>query len=116
MFTIKYVYPSGQEHISGPYRMVTSEWVDQSGNHVDPRNPRSQQSDAIYRVVYAYEQEPEGGFSNLPSGFGAAFTCGPNIPAAASAGDPLGQRSDPHSYAKVFVMNEHGATVAKYDL
>lgn len=113
MFTIKYVYPTGQEHISGPYAMVTSEWVTAEGNHADPSKPIPE----LYRVVYAYEQLPQDRRDDgLPSGYGATFTCGPNIPPPATPGDPLGQRTPPHSYARVFVMNEQGATVAKYDL
>lgn len=106
MFTIKYVYPSGQEHISGPYEMVTAELVDESGNHVSNNTP-VQVGQRLYQVVHAYKHEPVGQHDQLPVGYGASFTCGPNIPS-----DP----DSPVRFAKVFVMNEHGATVAKYEL
>ena len=88
MFTIKYIYPTGQEFISGPYEVVTSDWVDDSGNSVCSGIP-SVAPTLHHRVVYGFRTRPEGILSECPSGFGADFTCGPNIPHTDAPG-PVG--------------------------
>jgi hypothetical protein len=110
MFTIKYIYPTGQEMISGPYETVNAEWVDRDGNHVDPASPPIEQP--IYQVVYAYEGrlKPDDARTARPDiSVGANMTFGPNIP-------PPSETPAARPRGRVYVMNETGATVAKYEL
>jgi hypothetical protein len=98
MFTIKYIYPTGQEMLSGPYDQISVEWQDKDGNSVDPYAPAEQPTDC-YRVVCAHLDGARG------------LMLGPNVPVP----DP-GNPAAVHHHSKVYVMNETGATVAKYEL
>jgi len=106
MFTLKYIYPTGQEMISGPYAYVNAEWQDAAGNHIedidewDRRNADPAGTTGggpRYLVVHAINEA------------GNSMHIGPIIPGVTDV-------PTPRKNGFVFVMNESGATVAKYVL
>ena len=92
-FTIKYIYPNGIENITTGWESVSAEFVDVQGNNVDQTGPVPV---STYRVVHVHGKNDEH------------MQFGPVIPHP----DDLA----PRSYGYVYVMNDNGATVAKYTL
>jgi len=93
MFTIKYVMTDGNEMIDGPFVSVMGGRVDREG-HPAPRNfiPHA------WMVTARYASN-SGSFADTAT-YGPIFRDGP----------------DPEPIAFLYVMNESGATVAKYEL
>lgn len=88
MFTVKYVMTDGSEMLNGPFEMVTAAFVDRDDNVI----PRTQRGGAV-RVTAHY---PECN----------TVTYGPIFRDSAP----------PEPVAFVYVMNDRGTTVAKYEL
>lgn len=102
MFTIKYIYPTKWEYISGPYDYVSTEWVGADGKTYDPTPPNVAPDQPCppatprYLVVYAFKDGQ------------SVLTLGPNIPHPDDVNRP------PLPPARAYVMNESGATIARY--
>lgn len=91
MFTIKYIYPTGQEMICGPYKSIHAEFVDADGNSYPVNTLKDDEPQARWQIVYAYEED------------GKSMTFHPNYENNGKIG-------------RVYVMNSNGATIAKYEL
>lgn len=89
MFTIKYVMTDATEMLDGPFESVGAVFVNTEGRQVDPDT-----TEPYARQVNAHR--PEGGTVQ----YGPIFRSGPT----------------PGRVAFVYVMNDRGTTVAKYEL
>lgn len=72
-------------------------------------------SPPTYQVVYAYEKLGLSDDEPHPRS-GASMTYGPNIPVPRTPGTPESETPEAPSVGRVYVMNEQGATLARYIL